>query len=265
VIGGARYVNPTAIFGDRGGSGSGASADVTVSNGVVTGVTVTDGGSGYIEPAITLVEEDGKFISLTRDIGKITAGVVINPGRDISVDRSLRPELQITTRCIISYVNQDRGPFAVGSEVFQGTTDYKLVTAIVVDYDDTIQQLTLEKVNGVLRVDELIQDNYGTTANVLLEGEADCRALVSGTSEPRGTFINDTSKLSTKYAVIQDSEKYQWFSYEIASRVQRNEYENFVNDIVHPTGFVMYSTMDLNESVATSLETANPEFKPQLL
>ena len=79
--------------------------------------------------------------------------------------------------------------------------------------------------------------SYGTTATVLLEGEADCRALVSGTSEPRGTFINDTSKLSTKYAVIQDSEKYQWFSYEIASRVQRNEYENFVNDIVHPTRF----------------------------
>jgi hypothetical protein len=224
-----------------------------------------DGGSGYIEPVITLVEEDGKFISLTKDIGRITAGTVINPGRDISVDRSLRPELQITTRCIISYVNQDRGPFAVGSEVFQGTTDYKLVTAIVVGYDDTIQQLTLEKVNGVLRANELIQDNYGTTANVLLEGEADCRALVSGTSEPRGVFINDTSKLSTKYAVVQDSKKYQWFSYEIASRVQRKEYENFVNDIVHPTGFVMYSTMDLNESVATSLETVNPEFKPQLL
>ena len=265
ISGGARYVNPVAVFGDRGGSGSGASADVTVSNGVITAVTITAGGSGYIEPVVTMVEEDGKFISLTRDIGKITAGAVINPGRDISVDRSLRPELQITTRCIISYLNQDRGPFAVGSEVFQGIADYKLVTAIVVGYDDTIQQLTLEKVNGVIRANEVIQDNYGTTATVLLEGEADCRAVVSGTSEPRGTFVNDTSKLSTKYAVIQDSKKYQWFSYEIASRVQRNEYENFVNDIVHPTGFVMYSTIDLNESVVTSLNTENPEFKPQLL
>ena len=34
-----------------------------------------------------------------------------------------------------------------------------------------------------------------------------CRALVSGTSEPQGKFINDTSMLSREFAVIQDSEK----------------------------------------------------------
>ena len=259
VRGGARYVSPTAIFGDRLNAGSGAAAEVTVENGVVTAVTVTDGGSGYIEPYITLVEESGKFISMTNDIGKITAGSVINPGRDISVDRSLKPELQITTRCIIRYVNQIRGPFVAGTTVYQGTADRKMVTAIVVDYDDKIQQLTLEKVNGVLKVDELIQDDFGTTATVLLEGEADCRALVGGTSEPEGTFINNTSMVSEKYAVIQDSKKYQWFSYEIESSIPKKDYENFVNDIIHPTGFIMFASLDINDSVTTTLEVLDPE------
>jgi hypothetical protein len=230
----------------------------------VTAVTVTNGGSSYIEPYITLVEESGKYISLTNDIGKITANSIINPGRDISVDRSLKPELMITTRCIIRYIDQIRGPFVAGTAVYQGTSDVKLMTAIVVSYDDKIQQLTLEKVSGVIREGELIQDDYGTTATVLLQGEADCRALVSGTSEPEGTFINDTSKLSSKYAVVQDSKKYQWFSYEISSALPRVDYETFVKDIIHPSGFIMFSKLDMNDSVETVLDVSEPEFKPQI-
>ena len=260
VRGGARYVNPTAIFGDRLNSGEGAKAEVTVANGVVTEITITDGGSGYIEPYVTLVEESGKYISLTKDIGKITALSVINPGRDISVDRSLKPELQITTRCIIRYIDQIRGPFVPGSTVYQGTSDVRLVTAIVVDYDDKIQQLTLAQVNGELRPDEIIKDEFGTTAMVILEGEADCRCVVNGTSEPEGTFINDTSMVSERYAVIQDSKKYQWFSYEIESVIPRVDYENFVNDIIHPAGFIMFSTMELNDSVQTDLDVLDVEF-----
>ena len=263
--GGARYVNPTAVIGDRIGSGTGATADVTVSNGVVTAVTVTSSGTGYIEPVCTLVEEDGKFISLTRDIGRITAGTIINPGRDISVDRSLRPELQITTRCIIRYINSVRGGFAPGSIVYQGTSDYKLVTATVVEYDESINQLTLEKVEGVLRTDQQLKDNYGTTALVLLEGEADVRAKVSGTSEPEGKFINESSMIGTEYAVIQDSRKYQWFSYEIASPVYRDEYYNFVNEIIHPSGFVMYSTVELNNSVESPSAPIDASFGPRPL
>ena len=101
-------------------------------------------------------------------------------------------------------------------------------------------------------------------ATVLLSGEADCRAIVSGTSEPEGTFITDKSQVSKKFAVIQDSKKYQWFSYEIASPLQRVDYENFVNDIIHPAGFIMFSKLDMNDSVDSSLRVFDPEFKPQL-
>jgi len=260
--GGSRYVNPTAVFTDRIGNGSGASAEVTVELGVVTNIEITSKGNDYIDPVLTLVDEEGKYVSLTRDIGRITAGSVINPGRDISVDRSLRPELQITTRCIITYITTGRGFFTPGSEVYQGTEDYKLVTAKVVSYDDRIQQLTLEKVDGVLRAGEVIQDNNGIQANVLMQGEADCRVFVSGVSEPEGYFVNQTSMLGTKYAVIQDSKKYQWFSYEIASPIRTADYENFVNDIIHPSGFVMYSTVEINNSTSSPINVSNPVLLP---
>ena len=262
INGGSRYVNPTCIFTDRIGNGTGASAIATVTNGIITEIEITSSGNDYIDPVLTFVDEQGKFISLTRDIGKITASSVINPGRDISIDRSLRPELQITTNCIISYTDRSRGFFTPGSPVYQGMSDYKLVTAIVVEYDDKIQQLTLEKVEGVLRAGEMIYDNNGISANVLLQGEADCRVKVLGVSQPEGKFVDQTSMLSTKYAVIQDSKKYQYFSYEIASPIRRADYENFVNDIIHPAGFIMYSTVELNNSVSTPQFTNEPVFLP---
>ena len=260
--GGARYVNPTCVFSDRIGNGTGASALATVENGKITAIEITSEGNDYIDPILDFVDEQGKFISLTRDIGRITASSVINPGRDISVDRALRPELQVTTRCIIRYDDSGRGFFTPGSQVYQGTSTNKLVTAIVVSYDDRIQQLTLEKVDGVLRANQKIQDNNGIIADVLLQGESDCRVFVGGASEPEGKFVNQTSMLSTKYAVIQDSKKYQWFSYEIASPKKRSEYENFVYDIVHPTGFIMYSTVEINNSTTTVVEPENPLFLP---
>jgi hypothetical protein len=71
--------------------------------------------------------------------------------------------------------------------------------------------------------------------------------------------------LSTKYAVILDSKKYQYFSYEIASPIRRADYENFVNDIIHPTGFIMYSTVELNNSVSSPQITNEPVFLPSAL
>ena len=262
INGGARYVNPTCIFTDRGGNGSGASAIATVENGKITAIEITSEGIDYVDPVLDFVDEQGKFISLTNDIGRITASSVINPGRDISVDRSLRPELQVTTRCIIRYEDKGRGFFTPGSQVYQGTEDYKLVTATVVSYDDKIQQLTLNRVDGVLRANETIQDNNGISALVLLQGEADCRVYVGGASEPEGKFVNQTSMLSTKYAVIQDSKKYQWFSYEISSPKRKTEYESVVRDIIHPTGFIMYSSVEINNSTVSEVEPFNPVFLP---
>ena len=69
--------------------------------------------------------------------------------------------------------------------------------------------------------------------------------------------------LSREYAVIQDSKKYQWFSYEIASPIHRTEYQNFVNDIVHPTGFAMYSVVEMNNSVQSPTIPIDASFGPK--
>lgn len=285
--GGRRYYSPIAIFDDSTGNGSGAQAVISVREGVVTGIEVTNPGEGYVEPYLTLVEDVGKQIALTNDIGKIKSMRIINPGRNISPDPSLKPELQITTRCVIM---DPVGYFAYGQEVYQGIEENKQVVGIVDNFDlesqlrvistedrteaivsnsdeahsdeagilsnqhtmsDIDRQiLTLVRVRGNLKEGEMI---YGPTGSgmVVLEGQADCRILVGGTSDPEGRFIDDTSKVSEKYPVIQDSYYYQWFSYVIASPLQQTQYKNFVKDIVHPAGFIMFSDLIVNDHIHT--------------
>ena len=251
--GGVRYVSPTAIFYDRTTSnGSGAKASVTVSNGVVTAINMISGGTGYIDPHVILVEESGKYISTTKNIGRIDAMKISDPGLRVSVDSTLRPELQIITRIIVKNPTIE---FIAGDKVYQGTVSKPLVTATVVDYDSKIQQLTLEKVNGNLKEGENIYDYNGKQAMVVLQGEADTRVQIDGTAKPAGSFINDNSIIGSEYAHIQDSYYYQWFSYNIQSPLQKVQYETFVQDIVHPSGFIQFAELDINKSVDASVES----------
>ena len=90
---------------------------------------------------------------------------------------------------------------------------------------------------GILKSGEYIYNTNGTKAMVLVSGQSDCRVLVDDVAKPAGDFIDDKSKISEAYAVIQDSYRFQWFSYVISSPLQQTEYDTFVKEIVHPSGF----------------------------
>ena len=248
VNGGRRYVNPIAIFTDITNNGSGAQATVTVEDGIVTAVDVTDGGTNYVEPFLRLVEADGKFIALTRDIGKIKSLKVTNPGRKVTADETIKPELQVQSRFIVSPTDDTLNSFVGGQNVYQGTPGVNLVTATVVSYDPQRQVLFLEKIEGDIRENEIIQNAFGTKALVVVEGESDVEVVIGGKSGVLGKFIDDSSKVSSDYAVIQDSEYFQRFSYEIQSPMQQVQYETFVQDIIHPTGFAMFANVILNST-----------------
>ena len=257
ISGGSRYIAPTAVFYDLVyPGGSGAQANVTVKDGEITAVTMIDGGTGYIQPRVAFIETTGKFIPLTEDIGKIKSMKVIDPGRNISPDRSLKPEILIDTKCIVDYSATSQAIFVVGEPVYQGIATDKLFTAKVKAYDNENQIVTLTfdptgtlaEYGGELRINEdLIGEQSGAVANVLREGQADTPCVVDGVSSPAGFFINDESMLNRKFAVIQDSNYFSQFSYEISSPIQKSDYETIVRDTTHPVGFALFSNVKINE------------------
>jgi hypothetical protein len=266
--GGNRYSAPEVIFEDLAGSGSGAMGFVTVADGVVTSVTVLRGGSGYVEPIIQLVERNGDYVCLTEDIGMINSVDVLMPGRKISADRASKPELQIDTRLVVVIsLDSANQSFDVGSTVYQGNDFRRHVTATVKDYDSVRRVLTLEKIDGVIKKDEILYDESGTKASIQLNGQADCEIVVGGSSAEAGRFVDETSFVSDSYSNIQDSFYYQYFSYEIGSPLQQAEYKGFVDNIIHPAGFVMFSRYNINsnlEIAPITLEDVEAELSQQV-
>ena len=68
---------------------------------------------------------------------------------------------------------------------------------------------------------------------------------------PKVSLLMIHLKLSEWYAVIQDSYRYQWFSYVIASPIQQVDYETFVKEIIHPAGFIQFADLTIHSSVKT--------------
>ena len=287
---GARYQFPTAIFYDIQGSGSGASAKVSVTDGRISEITMIDEGQGYVEPTMLLVETSGKFIALTNDIGKIESMKILNPGRAVSPERALKPEIMIETRLIVQFETYTAGSIIQldgrtdytflglngytansvlstgrdvsvynnmqpGDIVWQGTADgeTKQVTAEVVSYDDRRQILTVKNIMGNLKDYETLYAEDGSSAMVLREGQADVRCVVNGISSPEGKFVDDTSVISSSWAHIQDSYYYQKFSYSIQSPLQQHDFDDFVQEIIHPAGFIMFSDLEVRSVMPTDI------------
>ncbi len=245
---GVRYTNPVCHVVDLVGYGRGAVLGAVTDNGAIKEVVVYDGGELYIDPQITIVEGDGKYISTTDDIGRIKAFDVVDPGRQISTDLAANPELIITTRAVLHKVE---GEFQPGDIVKQGTHDYVLFTGVVKEYHQDTQIIVLEEIEGVLRNGEIlftdtrrIKEGIGI---VVTEGQAETNCIVDGISSPRGDFLDDTSKVSARYACIQDSYYFQWFSYVISSPIQQSKYDSMVKKTIHPAGFIMFSDLTVHD------------------
>lgn len=292
LSGGARYVSPTAIFYDLQGEGSGATADVVVEGGRVTEINVTNPGENYVDPYLVLVEESGKYVCLTEDIGKITSVEVVDPGRFLSVDPNLQPDISVPTRIVVRFV-VNTGTIFVGDTLLQGNT-----SGVVSDYDHDRQLVTLVDVVGEFEYGKFIYSdsdavfeilslnndlfslneslfattdpNRSGTTFPLLIGNAKFSLVVCGAANPAGRFIDDKSKLSEYFPVIQDSYRYQWFSYLISSPMQKVDYDTFVEDIIHPAGFVKFADVTIHSSTSSTFDTSQgtvliiedePEFK----
>ena len=203
----------TVVFIDLAGNGHGATGRANIVAGKVESIEVTNGGEDYQEPIVLLVDDSGKYIGLTETIGQIKDISIINPGRSISTNETINPEIIIDTRVIVQFdtyirasllspdgniptallgVNGNNGAvidpnlplnifdnFDNGDLVWQGTEDG--TTKLVYhsrDYDSDRQIITLRNVSGQLKEGEYIYGENGEKGLVLREGQADVRTDV---------------------------------------------------------------------------------------
>lgn len=245
------------------GTGYGANLSLTVSGGVITGVTINDRGEGYITaPTIqvtsgagsgaifkAIIMSDGEELDVvTGDIGQIRDIVLSNRGSDYITT----PNVSLKVYDILI------GPIG-GSEtilendiVYQGT-DVNTTTfrATVDSYSNNI--IRVFNYSGSINVGQNLVVYKTTTANVnatiqtsTIDGKTypyrygDGRAranaeFLNGLIKYNGYYLNTDGQLSSDKK-LQDDKKYHNYSYELISESSYSDYSKTVLETLHPAG-----------------------------
>ena len=247
---GSRYHNPTPVFSDLAGNGRGAEGTCVLLDDLIVDVQITNTGIGYTEPVVEFVEMDDIVYCDSQDIGVITSINVLSPGRNIPSDLSTRPEIEIETRLLIEY-DERYGRFDPGDDIFQGTALNKQSEATVISYDEFNHTLLIDDIKGIFVKGNDVRTVSGKRAKVVNVKQSRTNIEVSGVALQEGRFITEKSFVSSVFSVIQDSYYYQNFSYLISSQIESDRYINFVNSIVHPAGFGLFTDIRITDSVST--------------
>jgi hypothetical protein len=250
---GNRYHNPIPIFSDLAGNGSGARGKCVLLDDLIVDVEVIVPGIGYTEPVVEFVEMDDIVYADSEDIGRITSINVLNPGRNIPSDLSIRPEIEVETRLLIEHDSRF-GFLDEGDIIYQGTGVIRQAEATVVEYDALNHTLLIDDITGIFMKDQIIKTVNGKQAMVVNVKQAKTNIDVSGAALQSGRFVTEKSFVSSFYSVLQDSFYYQHFSYVISSQLESETYVNFVNSLVHPAGFAMFTDIEIIESVQTLID-----------
>lgn len=256
--GGNRYVNPIVEIWDDGTTARGAVATAKVSDGVVTSISVINGGVDYENPQI-LLYESAQLIPETENIGRINSFNVMNPGIGVNSNKSYKPSLWTETKLILKYNIPDVyspkplviSPWIPGERVYQGRFNNRHAAATVKSWDPDNQILSLISPNGRFKEGEEIRSvtDAKKIAIVKLSGQSNQELVVKGSSRPYGNFLNDKSFVGSPTARVQDSYFYQNFSYIIDSPLQRKLYESIVDRVVHPAGFIYFSELNISDQL----------------
>lgn len=264
---GRRYTNPKVLVFDKQNNGSGAEIVVQQKLGLITDAAVISGGQDYVEPVCIVIDDVAKFLPVTENIGRIKGFDVINPGKSLGGDPTLLPEVHVDTKVVVKYTPDSLREFVVGETLYSGIQTNKTAIGVVKDYDSVSQIITVtpflepttvydNSILGNFEEGEIIRNDTGTVAEVICNGQVKVKIDAGVFAKPKGKFLDDTSKLAdgevNPYSVIQDSYRYQWFSYSISSPLQEVNYNTFINNIIHPTGFKRFSEVRLNSSVSSA-------------
>ncbi len=78
---------------------------------------------------------------------------------------------------------------------------------------------------------------------------------LSGVANAEGFYTTSKGHLSSSRAFIQDSFRYQEFSYELSSGIAFNKYKDFVTNLVHPAGMKLFGQFQTRQVNSMDLTT----------
>ena len=221
-----------------------------------------------IEQASTGAKGDVKQIptSSPQQYGTLTTTTYSNTTIE-TVIRVFQDELQAVSD--LKYANNSTTAVkfytSASQDTLAGTGSAKIVK--VVDNGVLGKNATISATvgaNGALSSVRTLDSGFGYKHNEVITFSATTRAdSTSGTAKltvknaanAEGYYASNRSQVSTKRGFIQDSYRYQEFSYEISSGIAFNRYKDLVDNLVHPSGQILFGQFTTRTPLNMNLST----------
>ena len=227
---GTQYSKPKAyVDGD-------AVLDVVSDNGIITGILITDAGSGYTTaPEVRIVETDVKVYLSSTDIGVPRNIRIINNGGAYHNDNTLSSTIR--SNYILTLSNFEDDAFKIGETIVQGDNARATVTA----WRKGSNILSVKDLTGLFRENKTIKGlARGNTATLDSISYTEFTPEIKTYFDNLGSYSDDQGIVSSSNQKITDTYYYQDYSYVIRSKTSIGVWRDLIKATTHPAGFQLF-------------------------
>jgi len=240
--GGSDYVNPIIVVDGN------AKLSAVVDSGRITGVTIDNFGSGYTDiPNITIAESELDCFLNSIDIGTPRNTKVIANGGGFYNDQTLRSSFR--SNYIFTVSSFAKGAFIVGETIIQKIGSKEVARARVSSWREGSNILSVDRVTGIFREGITITGlSRSKTAVLDSINYTEFSSSIRSYYDNMGYYQSDYGKLSDSNQRIHDSFYYQDYSYLIKSKTPINVWRDLIKETTHPAGFKLFGEIDIETS-----------------
>jgi|GEM_PF-6391888 len=256
------------------GPGADATAEVVVSSGVITSITVTNGGLGYIAaPVIEISGGTGVECRAVVSNGVITSIVVTKGGTGYTGSSVVT----FNTDSVRTFIVERGGSLAESNvkayidriivSVTTGTYSGSNAGFITGQIYTNLNEVGQTSQNAIIRIDALDAKNSPSSWSIINPGRRYTKSQFNITIGSRiretvvitlntgylfreqGKFKDDRGKLSNVNR-IQDNYRYQSYSYIIKTGLAETEWKKRYKDLMHPAGLEVFGDLIISNNIA---------------
>ena len=247
---GSNYVNPKIVITK--GDGVDLSFNIVVRNGEIFSITVKNPGRGYTyAPEIEIIEGEVEAYAQSSTIGVPQSITIISNGGAFHLDKTVSSTF--TSKYIFALTNFS-GQYQKGEIVIQRINSVEVARGVVSEWRPGSNLLKVEKINGIFRngyeIKSLLNVATGIIKSTFVTSFSN---EVSSFYDNIGYYSSDRGKLGVSNQKILDSDFYQDYSYVIKSKTPIDVWRDLIKSTTHPAGFKLFGQVDVESSSNTTM------------
>ena len=197
---GSNYVNPKVVITE--GDGVDADFDIVVRNGQIFSLVVSKVGRGYTQaPKIQIIEGDVEAFANSNSIGVPQSVTFVKNGGAFHLDKTVASSF--TSNYVVALKNYN-GNFSKGELVVQKVNNVEVFRARVAEWRFGSRLLKLENTVGIIRENVAIE-SYNTTVSGIVHSifVSTFDEEISSFYDNLGFYTSDRGRLGVSLSLIQ--------------------------------------------------------------